>query len=372
MNIRTTILKTIDLTVGPVLCRILGCINFRAGHETVTSDIKPDSARRILIIRPGGMGDMIVLLPVMKILQARFPDVVVDLVCEKRNIEVLKLIGLKESAMAYDSNPIGFLRRLVRQEYDIVIDTEQFHHFSAVFAFLSGASVRIGFKINPRRNPLYTHLINYALDGPEGEQFMKLLGPLGINDDKYSLEGVLSGIEAEKDLPPVPSPLAVIHPGSSTVYKLWGTDKFADFVRLLHEQHGLGAVFVGGERDGIVIDGILNRLKGGGCTSVSYAGRLNLAMTAAVMKQARLFVGSDSGLAHLAVAIGVPTVVLFGPSDHLKWGVDNERHAVVQTNLPCAPCFIFGYHKPCRAIDCMKQIKVEDVLKACSRVLDAG
>ena len=54
--------------------------------------------------------------------------------------------GIAERGMAYDSNPLRFLWRLLRRTYDVAIDTEQFHHFSAVFAFLSGAPVRIGFK----------------------------------------------------------------------------------------------------------------------------------------------------------------------------------------------------------------------------------
>jgi ADP-heptose:LPS heptosyltransferase len=106
-----------------------------------------------------------------------------------------------------------------------------------------------------------------------------------------------------------------------------------------------------------------------GAEAVTLAGRLDLAGTAAIIARSALFVGSDSGLAHLAVALGVPTVVLFGPSDSLKWGTENSRHAVVRHDLPCAPCFIFGYHKPCRTIACMKGISVDDVLRACEAVL---
>lgn len=372
---RATLFKAIDALVGGLLCQILGNLNFWFRRRTSIPDVKPDNIRRILVIRPGGMGDMIILLPVLKTLQEEFPNAIIELVCERRNMDVLKLAGLERDGVAYDSHPLRFFLMLARQRYDVVIDTEQFHHFSAVFAFVCGAPVRIGFKINPRRNPLYTHLVNYAPDGPEGLQFMRLLAPLGITGKEYKLEGFLSKFNAP---PPAPiaeeldqgmEPFALIHPGAGSPYKLWQPYKLTELGRLLRQRHQLGIVLAGGMNDRHIGDLILRGMKDAGCRAVSYAGKLSLSATAAVIKRARLFVGSDSGLAHLAVAMGIPTVVLFGPSDHLKWGFQGPKHAIAHKNLPCSPCFIFGYHKPCRAIACMKSINVEDVMAACDEVL---
>ena len=94
-----------------------------------------------------------------------------------------------------------------------------------------------------------------------------------------------------------------------------------------------------------------------------------MAETAGLVARSRLFIGPDTGLAHLAAAVGVPTVVLFGPGDHLKWGVSDATHAIVRKDLPCSPCSLFGYHKPCRTIACMKEIEVEDVVAACRQIL---
>jgi len=105
---------------------------------------------------------------------------------------------------------------------------------------------------------------------------------------------------------------------------------------------------------------------------VVLAGRKTLRQVAGLIGRARLFVGGDSGLAHLAVALDVPTVVMFGPSDARKWGVQGGRHAVVRKARACSPCFIFGYHKFCRSIACMADIEPEQVLEACRRVLGGG
>lgn len=102
---------------------------------------------------------------------------------------------------------------------------------------------------------------------------------------------------------------------------------------------------------------------------VSLAGGLSLAETAAVIRAAGLFIGGDSGLGHLAVALGTPTVLLFGPSDHQKWGHAGVRHAVIRRPVACAPCFIFGYHRPCRTIACMRGITVDQVVAAARQLL---
>jgi len=374
---RTDLLKAADATVGAALCRMLGRLHFAIHGDEVAEDIPPDRVRRILVIRPGGMGDMIILLPILRALQARFPAAEIDLVCERRNVDVLRLRGLEARALPYDSNPVRFLHRLRRRKYDVAVDTEQFHNFSAIFGLFSGAPVRIGFKVNPIRNPLYSHLVNYELDGPEGKQFMRLLEPLGIVNASPDGEGDMR--EADLSLPgPIQDELravaptggfAVLNPGSSTVYKVWRTERFAELAGRLHAEYGMAVVLTGSRKEaklGAALAGSIRDMK---CPVLSLAGRLTLGQTAAVLKQARLFVGCDSGLSHLAATLGVPSAVIFGPSDHRKWGVQNARHAVVRKSLPCAPCFIFGYHRPCRTIACMRGVTVEDVMAACRKVL---
>jgi ADP-heptose:LPS heptosyltransferase len=74
----------------------------------------------------------------------------------------------------------------------------------------------------------------------------------------------------------------------------------------------------------------------------------------------------------VAVALGTPTVVLFGATDPRKWGVSDERHAVVARPLPCSPCCIFGYNKPCRHVACMNGIDADTVIESCDRVIDSS
>ena len=377
---RTAFLKAADAVAGSLLCRMAGCLASVAVDNEKTVVPSAAQLRRILILRPGGMGDMILLLPVIRILRNSFPDAVIDLVCERRNLEVLTLADLDCNALPYDGNPARFIHALRSNNYDVALDSEQFHHFSALFALASAAPVRIGFKINPRRNPLYTHLIDYSPSGPEGSQFMKLLTPLGLQDRQYTMRGTIADsqstlpmqIQDRLDNLRVDRPLAVVHIGASTVYKRWAPERFGELVHGLTESMQFNVALVGEALDVEQGDRIVREIDCINRCVSNLAGQLNISQTVALLRQAGLFVGTDSGLGHLAVALGGRTVTLFGPSDHLKWGTQEDGHAIVRQELPCAPCFIFGYHKPCRSIACMSAIQTRDVLNACRRVVGGG
>ncbi len=374
---RTWLLKHADASLGAVLCRALGFCDYltRRGVPMTDPDIGP--VKRLLVIRPGGIGDLILLLPVLRTLRSQYPDAAMDVICEKRNIEVLSLAGLEVDAITYDRRPLRLLTRLKSRRYDLVIDAEQFHNFSAIFSLLSGAGRRIGFKINPLRNPLYTHLVNYSPDGYEGEQFAALLKPLGIETGGGETVNAI-----REHAPPLQTaaaeawrtalgdaPVVALHVGSSTPYKLWAVSRFVEVGRRLHDRLGLGVAVLGGRQERETAEHVVAELKTAGVPAASLAGELTLSETATAICKAELFVGPDSGISHMAAAVDTRTVTLFGPSDPDKWGRENERHRAIRVKLPCSPCFIFGFSKPCRTFECMKAIQVDDVFAACESVM---
>lgn len=355
---RVRLLKILDATAGFFLCWATGYCLHLFRRQEVPAAARTQEVRRILVIRPGGMGDMILLQPMLKSLRQHYPAAEIDLVCEKRNQEIPALAGVSVRVLLYDVHPFQVIGELRRRRYDVAIDTEQFHYFSAVMAILSRAAIRIGFKISPGRNTLYTHLVNYDLEGYEAGEFMRLLTPLGIQDQAV-VQGSLTVLGGGL----VQSQSIIVHVGASSRYKHWSFGNFVEMLKRLSASAVTGDIILaggGGEKrlaEGIARDsGLGNRVK-------VLAGQLTIQQTAELIGHATLFIGGDSGLAHLAVALGTPTVVMFGPSDHKKWGVDSPGHAVVRKPLACAPCSIFGYHKFCHSIECMAQITVDDVLE---------
>ncbi len=103
----------------------------------------------------------------------------------------------------------------------------------------------------------------------------------------------------------------------------------------------------------------------------NYVGKLNLVQSAAVIKQCRLFVGTDSGLMHLACAVGIPVIALFGPSNTQKWGPKGIIDRIISEYVACLPCTKFGYTVPtCRgSYHCMRDIQVPLLCSAVERQL---
>ncbi len=377
VNLKTKALKVIDASLGLVLCRLISRWRHHSGCPELADTPAPNTLKRILFIRPGGMGDMIVLLPVLQQARTLWPDAQVDVICERRNLEVLELAALGVTAYAYDSAPWTLIHALRQHPYDLAIDCEQFHHFSAIMAVLSGAPVRVGFKLNPARLDLYTHLVSYDIDGYELAQFRKLLTRLGATPDATGLHGILSQhtTPASHSRPPsgtsgpqTDRPLIAIAPGSTNRYKQWSFEKTSTLISQLVDRFDI--VLLGGEDLHKMPPELTSACARPEVSSLM--GKTSLQETAAVLSSAAVFLGCDSGLAHLAVALGKPTVTLFGPSDPRKWQHRGPEHCALSMALPCSPCSVFGYQKLCRDIPCMKLLTVETVRDALLTRLEPG
>ena len=140
-------LKSLDKALGKPLISLLS-IRWAPRRNTL------GIARRILFIRPGGIGDATLLLPAIKKLIAKFPETHIDVLCEKRNADIFKLAEDVNNLYLYDRGLE--LLACLKNTYDVVIDTEQWHRLSAVIAHLTGAPIRIGFDTN-ERSKLFTH-----------------------------------------------------------------------------------------------------------------------------------------------------------------------------------------------------------------------
>lgn len=373
---RTSCLKTADATIGYAACKLTALARYYTGRPQTGVAPRLGEIRRMLLIRPGGIGDMAMLLPAIAAVKRAAPDICLDVVCERRNAGVLKLAHKDIGLYLYESQPMRLLRALVANNYDVVIDSEQFHHFSALFAVMSRAPVRIGFSINPARFSLYTHLVRYDPSGYEAAQFGQLLKPLGLDDVDCRLHGIL-----KDSCPPLDMRVhdaireiagdgryVVLCPGSSNPYKQWSVSSFVEVMDGLRGI-GLPTVLIGGAGDLSRCESLGDEASVRKLKWVSFAGRLSLEQSAAVIRNAALFVGCDSGPAHLATCLGTPSVTLFGPSDAGKWADSNELHQVVQSLPPCGPCSMFGYNKLCRDVACMSSISQQQVMDACRNVL---
>lgn len=351
------LIKLLDRLAGSILVSLLGGMPRR--QETVM--------RSILVIRPGGIGDAVLLLPMLMRLSQRYPDATIDLLAERRNAEVFAWSPVVSEVRCYDRP--SDLPGLFRQRYDLIIDTEQWYRLSAVFARLLRSSRLIGFAGNGRER-LLNDWVPYDLNCYEADMFCALLHLLGVDDQpsedlpffRLPEEAHRKAVEIVDGF--ADKPLVAVFPGASVPEKRWPVERFVEVAKAVASNRCLPVV-VGGVSE--LAEGERIAAASGG---VSLAGRTSLSETVALLARCSLLLSGDSGLLHAAAMLEIPTIALFGPSNIFKWAPKGEKQVIISHAPACAPCSRYGTIPPCsEAICCMHDITVEEVQAELNAIL---
>jgi len=368
LQLRT--LRTFDKLIGPPLLRWLKP-SARAGQPS--RPVPAESVRRLLVVRPGGLGDAVLTLPMIAALKKNYANATIDVLAEKRNADVYRIGELVDEVYLYDTNPIGVIRRLRRNRYDLVVDTEQFHRLSRVIANAMHAEYLCGFDTTDQGR-LLTHAISYSDDMYEAKSFLRLaeavIGSPVPFDAERPFVSVLPATRnwARKHLGTIDEKLVTVMTVAGGEYRLWTTSRYAEIVTWLTDRN-YRVVLLGGS-DGIdaaaaiAADNRSDRV-------LNLAGQTSLAQTAAMLELADLSLSADTGIVHLAYGLGTSTIALFGPGRYRKWAPPGRRNRIVRKGLTCSPCTKFGRVPTCpHDIACMKEISVQNVIAAMEELLD--
>ena len=356
MNVKVALLKFIDRVVGGVVVWLLPR-PLRRLHGV---------PRSFLLIRPGGIGDAVHLLPLLQRLREHFPPAHISILAERRNADVFTLSPVAVTVWCYD-RPGEFLQALFGR-YDVVIDSEQWHRLSAIVARLVRAPLKIGFASNARHR-LFTDQLPYSQTAYEAEAFLTLLTPLAIPYRPLSAPPwIRIPQKAEADIAllqtRITSRYVVLFPGASIAARRWGEERFHLLACAINEI-GWQVVVVGGRADCATAAAICRADRGD-----NFSGKTSLAGTAALIAGADLLVSGDSGLLHIGVALGIPTVSLFGPGIAQKWAPRGKQHNVLNLQLSCSPCTLFGTTPSCEnELACLSGISVDAVMNAVKKQL---
>jgi ADP-heptose:LPS heptosyltransferase len=356
--VNINLLKALDWFGGRLLIRMLPRQKLMPLART----------QSFLVIRPGGIGDAVLLIPALISLKKAFPDSIIHVLAEKRNSAAFSLCSCIGRIFEYDT-PKDLLNA-IRGSYDVVIDTEQWHRLSAAVARLTNAPVLIGFATNERKK-MFTHAVPYSMDDYEVYNFLDLMTPLMATMMPKSTSHFVDVPSDLTDkaigilLPLLSRKIVVIFPGGSIKEKKWGARKYREMAIMLTAK-GVGVVVVGG-RDDIpageqIVTGLHNTL--------NLCGSLSLAETAAVLERSSLLLTGDSGIMHIGQGLGMKIVALFGPGSAKKWAPRGENCKVINKQLACSPCTTFGLMPKCKKGGaCMKDITVEEVFNAAVALL---
>ncbi len=355
------LLKIIDRWLGKAL------ISAIRPSKTELRTLQWERAR-ILVIRPGGIGDAVLLLPALHALKGKYPGARIDILCEKRNAGIFGLAEGLNRMYLYDRKMD--LLRCMRNNYDAVIDTEQFHRLSALVAYLTKASVRIGFDTNERRR-LFTHRIPYRHDEYEVFSFFHLFEPALGSMPEFDpqvpfihLKEVFSGHLVPESLRGGQGFISIF-PGATVQERRWGGENFGQVARVF-SRHGYGIVILGTHADREDAKEIRKLAP----ESIDITGRTDLKDVAQVLNSSRILVTADSGMLHIAYGVGTPTVSLFGSGIEKKWAPPGGMHVVINARLDCSPCTRFGYTPHCEKNNaCLMSIHPDHVIEEAEKLL---
>ncbi len=191
-----------------------------------------------------------------------------------------------------------------------------------------------------------------ALAGQPGDPSLEF--PL-FCEDYVALGRALEGVPEMAGLP-AGTPLVGVHPGSKWPSRRWMPERFAALADELARRLNARIVLTGGPGEEEVAEQVAVQMR---TPAVNLAGRTTLGALAALMARLRLFVANDTGPAHLAAAVGVPSITLFGPGDRTRWAtLDTARHPIAYVRSGCGPCL----HVECPGDHrCLRVLTVADV-----------
>ncbi len=348
-----------------------------AANSPAATWARDPSRPRVLIARMSAIGDTILTTPVVCRLRDRFPGAYIVWAVEQKSARFIQghpaideTIVLPRGWFVSPKSVHALRRRLKPMRFDVAIDCQSITK-SALACWLSGAPLRIGCsgqygcELSPWLNnrlvePRRPHLTDRTLE---------LLAPLGMEAAAKPYEPV------RWDLPRTPGAeqsvakwapteaFAVINCGATWDSKLWEMERFGAIAQRLGQRRGLPSIVVwGGQHERAWAETIV-ATSGGWAT---LAPPTTLPELAALLRQSRLLLSSDTGPMHLAVAVGTPTVGLFGATHPDACGPYGLPHEAVLKR------FHDGGRRDRRNADnsAMREITVDDAWAACQRVLD--
>ena len=333
--------------------------------------MKNASVESILLIRLSSLGDILLLTPALRRLRAAQPQARVDLLTSQRYAELLQDNShLSNLILAPDHPDRSALQKLaadLRGRYDLVVDLHT--GLRSVYLRRHVAAQRV-LKYKKRRLARW-FLVRFKWNFYRGEfsvsqAYLNALKPLGVRDDSLGLEW----LAAQNSLPdfmrqaglarlPDPWPIALC-PGASHFTKRWPETRWRELAhRLLETEPSLWII---GDQADYPLGQQLCQLNPE--RVVNFCGRLSLAHSGAALALCRLAITQDAGPAHMAAAVGVPVLAIFGSTvPQFGFAPFRVSHRVAELDLFCRPCSHLGFAQcPLGHFRCMKDLSVEHVL----------
>jgi len=369
---RKSIYRIIDRYFGIPILLVLSLF-YKKRRAPVKKDVK-----KILILKFAALGDILLLIPAIKLIRKNYPDAEISFLSTYINDSVVKKIPyidkiINENVYQFLKNPFSFykyIRGLRREKYDIIIDGEQWSRIDPILLCLIKHTYTVGFKTKKQwKHFAFSACAKHTVSRHEVENFLALLEPLGLfpeQEDK-KLEYYISDAEIQsaekfwKENNFENKRIICLHPtvGTNGIFREWGDDNFVSLAKRIRDDFPEIRFLITGSKDDFSrCEYISEKLNG---SAKNIAGKYSLGESLAIIKKSGLLVCVNTGILHLAVCVGTKTIALHGATNSELWGPYDKNSVIIQSDIFCSPCLYLGHDFGCNEPVCMQRIKVDDV-----------
>lgn len=360
---------------------------FALFKPNIPVDIK--KIRKILIIKLFAIGEMLMSTPLIHSIRKTFPEADIHILTGKYIAEILKdnpeidrMISIDEDIVLKKMflKLMRLILELRREKYDVVFSLHR-PFVMCIFAYLTGAPVRVGFDRNDE-GILYTNKVKSNIKGRHQiEEYLDLIRILGfepenrrklifLKDEVFKKADELlkeSGIDYSIDRiigisPAGGNNLAAYKLGTDALVRRWPDENYAALAEMLIKRLNAKVIVVGGKAENISAQIIKKKA---GESVYDMTGKTDILTASAIISRLSLLITNDAGPMHIASAVNTFVIALFGPTDPNVAGPYTENSMIIRKGIECSPCFNKDTFPPfnmdCKEWRCMKEISPDEV-----------
>jgi len=331
----------------------------------------PKKPKKILIMRSGGIGDVLMSTPLVKAIRNHYKNAQITYFVGNWSKNTLKDNPNMDGLFTYDDLTIikmnipgilKIIKQIKKQKFDLIFNLEKSWHWG-MLSFLFGIPSRIGFD---RKGEGFANNLTTKFDGSkyELEYYLDLARLIKIPVPTHDMEIYLTKQEKEsaskfiknnklKNIIGI-APGGADNPAQQAAIKRWPTENYISLINKLKNKQ---FILFGGNNDIKTCNKIKEKTK----NTINTAGKLTLKQSAALIQSCKLFITHDAGPMHLAAAVKTKLIALFGPTQAERFA---PKNATVIKSKVCKPCYdIYGNFKDCKSKKCMESITVDNISK---------
>ncbi len=347
------------------------------------------SLKKILVVNPYGIGDVLFTTPLLADLRDNFPKSYIAVLLGSRTKEILENNPDIDEIFVFDKGKFDklprikalnmlfkLLKKIRERRFNLLIDLSNSSQYGFIEKFFLNIPRRIGFNYRNRGRFLTErielkgykdkHIVEYYLDlarllkiEPKDK---KLKFPVKEKDKTWAEEFLKSNNIASADMLIGIMPAGGLSWGQNAKYKHWNRKKFAELSDKLIERYKAKIIILASKEEEYICEYVLNCMKH---KALSVCGKTSICQFAALCSLCNFVICNDGGPLHVAVSQGTPTISIFGPVDDKVYGPypESKKNYIVKKDLSCRPCYQNFKFNPCSNRRCLNAISVDDVLE---------